>query len=50
MRRLKTHFEQISVEVVKKIIEAKVAEKKQTDGNGDAIVEAPPYAHAEDQL
>jgi hypothetical protein len=27
MRRLKTHFEQIPVEIVKKIIEAEVAEK-----------------------
>jgi hypothetical protein len=42
MRRLKTHFEQIPVEVVKKIIEAKVAEKKQTDGNDDVIVGTPP--------
>jgi hypothetical protein len=41
MRRLKTHFEQIPVEVVKKIIDAKVAEKKQTDGNDDVIVDPP---------
>jgi hypothetical protein len=42
MRRLKTHFEQIPVEEVKKIIEAEVAEKKQTDGDDDVIVETPP--------
>ena len=42
MRRLKTHFEQIPVEVVKKIIDAEVAKKKQTDGNDDVIVETPP--------
>ena len=42
MRRVKTHFEQIPVEVVKKIIEAEVAEKKQADGNDDVIVETPP--------
>jgi hypothetical protein len=42
MRRLKTHFEQIPVEVVKRITEAEDAKKKRTDGNDDAIVEAPP--------
>jgi hypothetical protein len=42
MRRLKTHFGQIPVEVVKKIIDAEVAKKKQTDGNDDVIVETPP--------
>jgi hypothetical protein len=42
MRRLKTHFEQIPVELVKKIIEAEVAEKKQSNGNNDVIVETPP--------
>jgi hypothetical protein len=40
--REKTHFEQIPVEVVKKIIEAEIAEKKQTDGNDDVIVETSP--------
>ena len=41
MARSKTHFEQISVEVVKKIIEVQAAEKKQTDGNDDLIIETP---------
>lgn len=41
MQTSKTHFEQIPVEVVKKIIE-EVAEKKQTDGDHDVIMDTPP--------
>jgi hypothetical protein len=42
MRRLKTHFEQIPVERVKKIIEAEVAEKKETNRNDEVVMETPP--------
>lgn len=42
MAKSKAHFEQIPVEVVKKIIEAQAVEKKQTDGNDDVIIETPP--------
>ena len=42
MARSKAHFEQIPVDVVKKIIEARAAEKKQIDGNDDVIIETPP--------
>jgi len=41
MPRSKTHFEQIPVEVVKKIVEAQSAEKKQNDTNDGKIVETP---------
>ena len=42
MAKSKAHFEQIPVEVVKKIIEAQAVEKKQTDGNDDVTIETPP--------
>lgn len=41
MQKSKPYFEQIPIEVVKKIIE-EIAEKKQTDGDHDVIMETPP--------
>ncbi|HYL15222.1 MAG TPA: hypothetical protein VEV41_19445 [Terriglobales bacterium] len=40
MRKSKTHFEQIPVEVVKKIAQQQIAKKKK-DAENDVIVEDP---------
>jgi hypothetical protein len=41
MRKIKTHFEQIPVEIVKKIVDAEESKEKGI-GTADAVVQNPP--------